>query len=116
LHAIVSLTHILIICCEYYFYFLVQFVICGGMMVHVCATPQLPGEEVFKVLASHGVIVVPGDDFKVPGVEASPGSSDEDNSDREGEVVLRLSYAASSPEMIEAGIARLVVGIKDALE
>jgi hypothetical protein len=32
-----------------------------------------------------------------------------------GEVVLRLSYAASSPELIEAGIARLVVGIKDAL-
>jgi len=75
---------------------------------------QLPGEEVFKVLARHGVIVVPGDDFKVPGV--SPSSPSSPGTPATGEVVLRLSYAASSPELMEAGIARLVMGIKEALD
>jgi alanine-alpha-ketoisovalerate/valine-pyruvate aminotransferase len=70
---------------------------------------KLPGEEVFKVLAKHGVIVVPGDDFRVPGVDGS------ESRNANGEIVLRLSYAAPSPALIESGIARMVTGIKDAL-
>lgn len=102
----------------------------------------------FKVLARHGVIVVPGDDFKVPGMSVvaeasaegcSTQADGESGSDRvaesmnvseapvisdtasveentAGEVVLRLSYAAPSPELIETGIARMVTGIKDALD
>lgn len=76
------------------------------------------------MLARHGVIVVPGDDFKVPGISshcsseqlASSPSTTTPPAASTGEVVLRLSYAASSPELIEAGIARLVEGIKDALD
>lgn len=65
------------------------------------------------MLARHGVIVVPGDDFHVPGAE--PQLEGRTAGGVPGEVVLRLSYAAASPALIEAGIARLVLGIEDAL-
>jgi len=71
---------------------------------------------VFKLLAKHGVIVVPGDDFRVPGVDEPDGANSSTVTSGSGEVVLRLSYAAPSPEMIETGIARMVTGIQELIK
>ena len=68
---------------------------------------QLSGEQVFKALAKHGIIVVPGEDFKVDGIG--------DNS-QESEVTMRLSFAASSPDIISQGVSRLATGIKQVLD
>lgn len=68
---------------------------------------NLSGEQVFKALAKHGIIVVPGEDFKVDGIG--------DNS-QESEVTMRLSFAASSPDIISQGVSRLATGIKQVLD
>ncbi len=81
----------------------------GGMFVWLEFNPNflnVDSMEVFKVLAEVGVIVVPGKDFKVPLIVEEMNSTDK--------LVLRLSYAASSPELIIEGVNRLSAGIRKA--
>ena len=74
---------------------------------------QLSGEEVFKILAKHAVIVVPGDDFRVQELSCTDDSRDSSESK---EIALRLSYAASSADLIQTGVSRLVTGVKEILD
>lgn len=82
----------------------------GGMFIFIRFPHRyipLNSDEFFKELAASGVIIVPGDDFHVPGVEVDPTSKNE--------VTLRLTYAAAQPAAIRDGIARLSQGVQKIL-
>jgi DNA-binding transcriptional MocR family regulator len=85
----------------------------GGMFLFLKfnsgSLSSLPSsEELFKRLASAGVIVVPGDDFRVPRI----GDEIEES---ERTIPIRLTYAASQPQQIIDGINRLGNGIREIL-
>jgi DNA-binding transcriptional MocR family regulator len=85
----------------------------GGMFIFVkFPYHYLPftSEELFKQLAASGVIIVPGDDFHVAGVDVDPTLPPSKK-----EVTLRLTYAASQPEAIRDGITRLSQGVQNIL-
>jgi DNA-binding transcriptional MocR family regulator len=85
----------------------------GGMFIFIkfpCHYLPLTSEELFKQLAASGVIIVPGDDFHVCGVDVDPALPPSKQ-----EVTLRLTYAASQPEAIRDGIARLSRGVQNIL-
>lgn len=79
----------------------------GGMFVFLRFRPgfiNIPSDEVFKVLAGHGVIVVPGNDFMVPGLSGDSTTAG---------MTVRLSYAATLPGQIFEGVERLAKGLAE---
>jgi DNA-binding transcriptional MocR family regulator len=64
----------------------------------------IPSEELFKVLASSGVITVPGGDFFVQ-------SLPHESSVKRDPSIIRLAYAAASEAQINDGVERLAKGI-----
>ena len=79
----------------------------GGMFVFLrfrSGFINIPSDEVFKTLASHGVIVVPGNDFMVPQCADTNSSS---------KMTIRLSYAATLPDQIYEGVQRLAKGLQE---
>lgn len=89
----------------------------GGMFVFLKFPYHylpLTSEELFRQLASVGVIIVPGDDFYVPSIMEELNTSTTTN--RSKEVTLRLTYAAAQPEAIDEGIGRLSNGIQNILK
>jgi DNA-binding transcriptional MocR family regulator len=80
----------------------------GGMFVFLRFRPgfiNIPSDEVFKVLAANGVIVVPGNDFMVPGCSGEE--------DKAAGMTIRLSYAATLPGQIHKGVERLAKGLTE---
>jgi alanine-alpha-ketoisovalerate/valine-pyruvate aminotransferase len=87
----------------------------GGMFIFIRFPHRylpLTSEQLFKQLAASGVIIVPGDDFHVPGIDAdSTVPSLSSNQD----LTLRLTYAAAQPDVIRDGVSRLSRGIENIL-
>jgi len=86
----------------------------GGMFVFLYFREgyiNMSSEELFKVLARHGVIIVPGDDFKVEGIRGN--LSAELAKDSGSQLSVRLSYAAAQPAEIADGVSRLAKGLKE---
>ena len=77
----------------------------GGMFVFLKLRPgfvKIASDELFKVLAANGVIVVPGNDFMVPCSTTQEVTAG---------MTVRLSYAATQPELIHEGVQRLARGL-----
>ncbi len=74
----------------------------GGMFLWL-TFPKLTVSsfELFRLLADAGVIAVPGDDFLVEGVETATSSEEKKAP------TLRVTFAASSPQQIQAAIKRM---------
>ncbi len=58
-----------------------------------------PSDSLFKDLAKAGVITVPGGDFAVMDEKRDPS-------------IVRLTFAASSKDQIEEGVARIAKGFR----
>ena len=84
--------------------------------VHRAKYANFCDEDLFKLLASVGVIVVPGADFRVERTDIDPlETGDEALSDTEetgDDLILRLTFAAASAKHIDEGIKRLSEGLK----
>lgn len=82
---------------------------CGMFIWLRFPTLRMSSFDLFKVLASKGVICVPGSDFFVPGVDSPVEATETVPS-------LRLTFAAASPEQIAKGIAVMADEIKQLLK
>ena len=68
--------------------------------------------DIFKQLASKGVIAVPGDDFSVP-LLTSANTNTTSSSSSSTAVHVRLTYAAATESQINTGIERLGNALKN---
>lgn len=84
----------------------------GGMFIFLRFSLEhlgnISSDDLFKRLASVGVIVVPADDFHVDRLNQQ--------NEIKTDVVIRLTYAAAQPQQIHDGIYRLAQGIEEILK